>query len=195
MGNSYEHLSLADRSLIQTQLSMGFSPAAIAAGLKRARSTISREMHRNGWRPAAERTHLGRPPIAGGYYAVFAEKRARRLRRKARTSRRLIPGNPLWQTVIGLLKRGLSPEQIARTLARMPEPVRLSHETIYSALYAMPKGQLRSRILTLLRRKRKQRRSRAQAKPQRPLSTPSRSSITGPKKSTCASSRVIGKET
>ncbi len=169
MARTYKHVSLEERCLIQTQLSVGFSPAAIAAGLKRARSTITREMHRNGWRPESQRADRGRPPIAGGYYAPFAEKRARRLRRKPRTLRKLIPGTPLWETVLEHLKRGLSPEQMARTLARMPEPVRLSHETIYTALYAMPKGQLRSRILSLLRRKRKQRRSRAQARPQRPF--------------------------
>jgi IS30 family transposase len=49
----------------------------------------------------------------------------------------------------------------------MPEPVQFSYETIYHALYAMPKGQLRSRILTLMRRQRKQR--RAKTKPQRPF--------------------------
>jgi IS30 family transposase len=43
----------------------------------------------------------------------------------------------------------------------MPEPVRLSHETIYTALYAMPRGQLRARIMTLLRRRRLSRRSRS----------------------------------
>jgi IS30 family transposase len=36
------------------------------------------------------------------------------------------------------LRRGLSPAQIQSTLARMPDPVRLSRETIYTALYAMP---------------------------------------------------------
>jgi hypothetical protein len=30
----------------------------------------------------------------------------------------------------------------------MDTPVRLSHETIYTALYAMPRGQLRARILS-----------------------------------------------
>jgi transposase, IS30 family len=169
MGKVYEHLSLEERCLIQTQLSMSFSPAAIAAGLKRARSTVTREMKRNGWRPEWQRPDRGRPPIAGGYYARLAEKRARRRRRKPRTLRKLVPGNPLWGTVLEHLKRGLSPEQITRTLARVPQPVRLSHESIYTAFYAMPKGQLRSRVLTLLRRKRKQRRSRAQAKPQRPF--------------------------
>jgi IS30 family transposase len=158
MGKSYTHLSLEERCLLQTQLSMGFSPAAIAAGLKRARSTITREMHRNNWRPESLRSGRGRPPIAGGYYAPFADKRACRLARKPRTARKLVSGSPLWETVLAHLRCGLSPEQIARTLARMPEPVQLSYETIYTALYSMPKGQLRSRILTLLRRERKQRR-------------------------------------
>jgi IS30 family transposase len=161
MGMAYKHLSMEERSLLQTQLSMGWSPAAIAAGLQRARSTITREMARNGWRPRVLRTHIGRPPLAGGYYAPFAEQRARILRRKPRNLRKLVPGTPLWDRVIGYLRRGLSPEQIASTLALMPDPVRLSHETIYTALYAMPRGQLRARVLTLLRRRHKQRRPRS----------------------------------
>jgi IS30 family transposase len=167
MARTYEQLSLEERCLIQTQLSMGFRAAAIAAALKRARSTITREMQRNGWRPEAARPDRGRPSIAGGYNAPRADKRARRLRRKPRTPRKLVTGTALWDKVLGHLRRGLSPEQTARTLARMPEPVALSYETIYNALYAMPRGQLRSRILTLLRRGRKQR--RAKAKAQRPF--------------------------
>src|SRR5271163_4881062 len=56
------------------------------------------------------------------------------------------------------LRRGLSPVQIASTLARMADPVRLSHEAIYTALYAMPRGQLRASLLDLLRRRHKARR-------------------------------------
>ena len=48
-GKSYKHLSFEERALLQTQLVMGWSPAAIAAKLQRARSTITREMARNGW--------------------------------------------------------------------------------------------------------------------------------------------------
>lgn len=167
MGKRYNQLSLEERCLLQSQLSLGFRPAHIAAGLKRARSTITREMRRNGWRPEAQRADRGRPPIAGGYYAPFAQKRARRLHRKPRIARKLAPGNSLWQSVMDYLGQGLSPEQIACTLARMPEPVSLSYETIYTTLYAMPKGRLRSHILSMMRRKRKQRRPRT--KPQRPF--------------------------
>jgi IS30 family transposase len=63
---------------------------------------------------------------------------------KPRVLRKLIPGNPLWLTVAGHLRRGLSPAQIARTLARMLDPVRLSCETIYTALYTMPVSVLSS---------------------------------------------------
>jgi IS30 family transposase len=51
------------------------------------------------------------------------------------------------------LRAGLSPVQIARTLARMLEPARLSSETIYTSLYAMPRGELRSSLLVLMRRR------------------------------------------
>ena len=56
MGKSYTHLSLVERALLQTQLVLRWSPAAIAAGLQRARSTITREMARH--EDLSERTGL-----------------------------------------------------------------------------------------------------------------------------------------
>ena len=161
MGNRYSHLSLEERTLLQTQLEMGLSPAAIAAGLKRARSTVTREMARNGWLADAVERGRGRPRKAGGYRARMAQQRAAFLAAKPRTERKLRPGTPLFGQVVGYLRQGLSPEQISRTLGAMLEPVRLSHETIYTALYAMPRGQLRARVLTLLRRAHMRRRKRS----------------------------------
>jgi IS30 family transposase len=132
------------------------SPAAIAAGLMRARSTVTREMHRNGWKP--ERTHRGRPTVAGGYRSLHASRRARVLAVKPRVPRKLIPGNPLWGIMTDHLHQGLSPAQIASTLARMPDPVQLCYETIYTALYTMPRGHLRSSLLGLMRRRHRARR-------------------------------------
>jgi IS30 family transposase len=105
----------------------------------------------------------------GGYLARTAHRRAQRLRALPRVARKLIPGTPLWQLVIQHLRRGLSPAQIASTLARMPDPVRLSYETIYTAFYAMPRGQLRARVLALLRRRHPQRGARSPARHQRPF--------------------------
>jgi IS30 family transposase len=171
MARTFLQLSLEERALIQVQLSMGWRPAAIAAGLQRARSTITREMARNGWQPPDSGRRRGRLPIAGGYYARSAHRRAQLLHAKARVLRKLARFAPLWPLVLEHLGRGLSPEQIAFTLARMAEPVRLSHETIYTALYAMPRGHLRARVLTLLRRSHKQRRART-ARAARPFVEP-----------------------
>ena len=133
-------------------------PGAIAAGLMRARSTIIREMRRNGWKPG--RVHAGRPAIAEGYRAVQANRRAHALAVRPRVPAKLVPGNALWLMVIDHLPLGLSPERIASTLARMPDPVQLSYETIYTALYTMPRGHLRSSLLALMRRRHRNRRPR-----------------------------------
>ena len=173
MARSYQQLAFEERVVIQTQLSLGWRPAAIAAGLQRARSTVVREMLRNGWRtPAPGPPQRGRPPGAGGYTAILAHKRARRLHRIPRVQRKLSLGSPLWNSVLDHLRRGLSPQQIASTLARMPQPARLSHETIYTALYAMPRGALRTELLRLLRRRHPQRGRRDPNRHRRPFQEP-----------------------
>lgn len=61
----------------------------------------------------------------------------------------MVPANPLWGRVLESLRGALSPEQASGILRRMPDPVRISHEAIYTALYAMPLGELRAQILAL----------------------------------------------
>lgn len=46
----------------------------------------------------------------------------------------------------------------------MPEPVRLSHETIDTALYAMPRGDLQTRVPALLRRRRRRMKRRSRSR-------------------------------
>jgi transposase, IS30 family len=166
MGRTYNHLQLEERVFIETQLGLGLGPSAIARGLGRAPTTILRELRRNGWKPAGE---FGRPRLAGGYRSLAANHRARRLAARPRVEARMQPGSAAWERVVGYLRQGLSPAQIARTLARMPDPVRLSYETIYNTLYAMPRGHLRSSLLKLMRRhhhaRRPQRGSKGPRKP------------------------------
>jgi len=49
MGKRYGQLGIEERTMIQTQLEMGIKPAAMALGLNRSASTLSRELRRNGW--------------------------------------------------------------------------------------------------------------------------------------------------
>ena len=160
MAKTYVHLGTGERALIETQLKLGWRPGAIAVGLNRARSTITREIRRNGWCSPAELAARGSRRSAGGYRCVLAERRAGVLARKPRVEAKLVVGNPLWVTVVEHLRQGLSPCQISGTLSRMAEPVRLSYATIYTALYAMPRGQLRSSLLCLMRRRHRARRPR-----------------------------------
>ncbi len=122
--------------------------------LSRAPSTLTREFKRNGGLlpepdPAPK---LGRPRmrISGGYRGDCAQQRANRLKAKPRAPRKMVCGNAVWERVIDALRTGLSPEQASGILGTMSDPIRISHEAIYTALYAMPRGELRAAILALL---------------------------------------------
>ena len=114
MAKSYGHLDQQERAFIETQLRFGMRPAVIAVGLMRARSTITREMRRNGWQPSPARARSGTQKIAGGYRCVSADRRARLLAIKPRVLRKLFPGNALWIVVADHLRQGfLSRDQFA----------------------------------------------------------------------------------
>jgi transposase, IS30 family len=77
---------------------------------------------------------------------------------------------PLWPQVERMLRARHSPEQIAGILRDMNSDtptLRVSHETIYTALYALPRGQLRADLIACLRQARKSRRPRARGKDRR----------------------------
>ncbi|MEX3548095.1 MAG: IS30 family transposase [Burkholderia sp.] len=117
-----------------------------------APSSISRELRRNGWR------------------APLAQQRARHLAGTAQQPARLDPQGPLWATVERLLREQHSPEQSAGILRNMNpdgQTLRASHETIYTALYAMPRGQLQAELIACLRQARKSRRPRARGEDRR----------------------------
>jgi IS30 family transposase len=154
MSKYYQHLSSTERAVIQVQLEIGLKPAAIARGLNRSVSTVSRELRRNGWKRPQSKRGRGRPTVAGGYRAEAADKRAQICAKTPRVQRRLRPGTVLWDCVVHYLQACYSPEQIAGTLARThPDTpqMQISHETIYTAIYAMPRGELRSQPITARR--------------------------------------------
>jgi IS30 family transposase len=164
MSTSYRHITAEERSVIMSMKLQQASMRAIGQALGRAPSTISRELRRNGYKPDSELGPIGRPRIAGGYDACRAHARYRRMRRQARPLPKLHPGSALWAQVRMLLGQRWSPTQIAATLKREhPErrALQVSHETIYTAIYAAPRGALRKELVALLRQGRGARRPRS----------------------------------
>ncbi|AJZ57895.1 integrase core domain protein [Paraburkholderia fungorum] len=170
MGKKYEHLSAEERGVIFAMKLEDRTLSAIALALQRSRSTISRELRRNNWKPKHERGALGRPPVAGGYNATSAGRRAMQLRHKPRRERKLQPEGALWAEVRQHLDECHSPEQISAELKRThpDEPaLNASHETIYNAIYAMPRGELKRELVGLLRQGRSTRKPRTRGEDRR----------------------------
>lgn len=163
MGKHYSHLSAEERGAIMVGKARGESARQLARLLGRSASTISRELARNGHREPTQAPRMGRPTL--GYDATRAGRRARRLARKPRRLRKLHREGRLWRLVRRLLGKGWSPQQVSRTLRRHrpDEPAKhVSHETIYTAIYAAPRGELRRGLVALLRQHKCARRPRGQ---------------------------------
>jgi len=161
-----------ERTFIQLGLMAELKPAQIALELSRSASTITRGLKRNDWVPPVKIRSQGRPFVCGGYKAVAVQDRARALHAKPKVERRLKLGNTLWGKVMDYLKLGYSPEQIAGTL-KLINPntplLQVSHETIYTAIYAMPRGELRTEVVGWLRHGHAKRRPRARGEDRRGL--------------------------
>ncbi len=105
--------------------------------------TVSRELARNGHRH--------------GYRAVGAHERALRARQRPWRARKLAarPHSRLRQLVLRKLRQRHSPQQIGAWLRRTypDQPTRwVSHQTIYTSIAILPKGELKRELLRYLRR-------------------------------------------
>ena len=132
-------LSLAEREEISRGLSSGEGLRAIAVRLGRAPSTVCREVERKEGRAR--------------YRACAADRRAQRLARR-RKAAKLARCVPLQAVVEAKLALKWSPQQISRWLpgAFPSDPeMRVSHETIYMALYIQGRGALRQELHRALR--------------------------------------------
>ena len=171
MKRNYQHLSIEERALIRAKLDERCTLRAIALSVQRSPSTISRELRRNGaCERSAQPAQRGRPKH---YQHATAQARAQRLASTPRVAQRLGVGDPLcplWARVEPLLRARHSPEQIAGILRRLhPDTpaLNLSHESLYTAIYAMPRGELRRDIVKLMRQGRAARRPRSRGKDRR----------------------------
>ena len=149
MVKSYKHLNEIERHLIMIGVDQGMSIRRLAHILRRSPSTISREINRNG-------------PL-WNYDVYSAHNKARKRAHTPRFKRKIDVSSKLRRYVLAGIKRCWSPQQICGRL-RMSYPddkeMRISHETIYAAIYAMPKGELRKTLIASLRRKHTNRRPR-----------------------------------
>jgi IS30 family transposase len=153
MGSKYSHLTELHRVAIESGLREGLKQAEIARRLGVNRSSICREVRRG----TREGQHA--------YMAFFGQQAYDLGRRSAGRARRKLgddTSSPAWQYVIDGLRARRSPEQIAGRDAHtdpleglLPPPAhRVSHETIYCAIYALPRGALKTELKSLLRRSR-----------------------------------------
>ena len=134
--------------------------------LGRSPSTISRELARNA--SCCKRVCDATAVIP--YDASLAGKRALVLRQEPRRNPKLAADTALFAVMLDHLREGWSPEQIAGRLKRAwpdDQSKAVSHETIYTALYAMPRGGLRKDLIACLRHGRARRRPRSRGQDRR----------------------------
>lgn len=114
----YHQITPAERYTLVTLLRQApkLTHAAIARLMGRHRSTISRELRRNGSR------------YDGSYRFQRAQEQANGRRSRSRRKSRLSPAD--WKLIEDLLRADLSPEQVSGWLRRHGL-VNVSHETIY----------------------------------------------------------------
>ncbi len=146
----YQRLTLAEREEIRAGLWAGERYTTIAKRLGRNVSTISREVRQ---RCAYKRC----------YRAERSHRQAMSLRHHMKQFRRLERYPLLQAYVLSRLRTGWSPQQIADRL-RIEYPdsmvMRISHESIYTYIYCLPRGSLRKELIRCLRQERNLRNSR-----------------------------------
>ena len=149
-----EMLTLADREEISRCLAAHMQQKDIAAAISRNPSVVSREIARHGGRRA--------------YRAHHADTGAGKSRRRPKC-RKIDADLRLKEHVASNLRRARSPQQISGRLCydrnRGETDMSISHEAIYTWLYALPKGELAAMEIALRTgRTRRQPRGRARSK-------------------------------
>lgn len=141
-------LSLCEREEISRGVSAAHSIRQIARALKRAPSTVSREITRHGglW----------------GYRAMRADRGAWRNAQRPKPCKLAVNAR-LRVQIAGKLALQWSPEQIANDLAERfatDDSMRVSHETIYRSLFIQARGLFKREIAAHLRTQRRMRQAR-----------------------------------
>lgn len=147
---SRRELTVAEREEVSRGLAAQQSCRAIARRIRRAASSVSREVARNGGRV--------------GYRAAQADEAATRRGRRPKVSKLTL--NPLLRNEVEAgLRHRWSPQQISAFLkleyAQDPK-MQISHETIYLSLFVQSRGALRKELTRHLRTRRQVRQAKKQ---------------------------------
>jgi IS30 family transposase len=161
MSRKYRQLVEADRFQIQFLLAQGVSQNLIAKRIAFSASTVSHELSRT-------RSHFKHDSYFAGQGQILHDLNRRRsgaLRRKLG----LAFDSPMAKAVLVDLHEGWSPEQVSGRIVESNSTSALlrptvSHETIYAAIYAQPRGALRTELVKALRKSRAGRLPRARGK-------------------------------
>jgi transposase, IS30 family len=151
MPRKYRQLVEADRFQIQFLLAQGISQNLIAKRIGFSASSVSHELSRT-------RAHFKHESYFAGQGQLLHDlnrKRGGALRRKLGQAF----DSPMAKAVLVDLHEGWSPEQVSgRILESNAASASLrptvSHETIYAAIYAQPRGALRTELIKALRKSR-----------------------------------------
>jgi transposase, IS30 family len=149
---SYTRLSIADREQIHFGLAAGQSFVQIAQAIGRSVSTVSREITRNRRYDNSYSPHTAQ------------QKAADRARKSHCRTRKLLQSARLRRWVHHLLGKRWSPKQLAVHLKqRFPEKtaMHISHESIYTYIYMLPRGELKKELQRYLRQHHRVRKRRS----------------------------------
>lgn len=143
----YTRLQFEDRIKIEVYHLLGWTIEAISKELARSKSSISRELSR----------------MPGNYSAHIAHWYAVKKSREHHNTNRIDDAPNLKQIIHELLEKRWSPVQISRYLKQEysnNKTMQVSHETIYTYIYLLPRGELRKELISYLRQKKKIRNNR-----------------------------------
>ena len=148
--NKYKRLNMKDREEISRGLSAKWTFTHIAHNLNRQVSTISDEVWKN---CVYKRT----------YRAAEAQTKSDSVKTRQKQNKKLEQEGPLRDHVLKHLRLEWSPDEIAKRLKvdyATDTTMRISHESIYTYIYCLPRGELKKELMKGLRQERKFRHNR-----------------------------------
>lgn len=135
------HLTIEEREKMMVGFALKLSRRQIAKKINRSHSTVINELNGNGKWPHK-------------YNAHEAQKKAEKLKRKSKRLRKIEKYPKLKKYIMKKLKLKWSPEQISNTLKtefKEQPNMQISHESIYTYIYILPRGEMRKELISYLR--------------------------------------------